>query len=77
VVNIEYFDGSWLFAVRLSYYWLTEEFCGCNKEVLFVFYDGYCWSINALCFGFISPEICELTLTYTFLQAADKKIPVM
>ena len=38
-----------------------------------MFCDGYCLGISALCFGFISPEICELTLTYTFLQAAHKK----
>jgi len=37
-----------------------------------VFCYGYCWGTSAPCFCFISPVICELTLTYTFLQAAHK-----
>jgi hypothetical protein len=75
VIKFEFVDGSSSFPVHFSYHWLTEEFCGCNKQVLLVLYDGYCLSTSALYVGFISPEVCELALACTFLQAAHKKIP--
>jgi len=77
VINFELLVGSWLLLVHLSYHWLTEEFCGCNKQVLFVFCDGSCLSTSAHCVGFISPEICELVSTHPFIQATHKKIPGM
>ena len=43
VINFEFLDGSWLFSLHLSIHCLPEEFCGCNKQVLVVFCDGYSW----------------------------------
>ena len=68
VINFELLDGSWLFLLHLSYHWLTEEFCGSNKQLLFVFCDGYCLSTSAHCVGFLRTEICELARSYTYFS---------
>jgi hypothetical protein len=73
VINFEFLDLSWLFPVHRCYHRFSEEFCGCNKQVLFVFCDGYCLSTSTVCVGYINPEICELILTRTFTEAIHKK----
>jgi hypothetical protein len=73
VINFELLDISWLFPVHCSYHWFAEEICGCNEKVLFVFCDGYWLSTSTICVGYIRPDICERTITYTFQQATHKK----
>ena len=63
--------------LHLYYHLLTEEFWGCNKQVLFVFCDGYFLSTSTLYVGFVSSEICTLAPTHTFLQVTHKNIPVI
>jgi hypothetical protein len=73
VINFEFLDGCWLFPLQLSYHWLKNFVAVINRYYLCSVMVIV--SIRAHCFDFISPEICELALTYTFLQATNKKIP--
>jgi hypothetical protein len=77
VINFEFLGMYWLFPVHYSYHWFTEVICGCNKQVLFVFCDGYWMSKSTVWVGYIKPDICEHKLTYNFQQATHKKIPGM